>query len=196
MQSCTSTNPLGAMFLALVFSAGHGWSFTSPESPPTPSVDKRWDPLLAPQLAPEREQAAALIVLPFLAWNAAAFVQDTVVYHSGAVPRPYPIGGTPGRGFSNFVLLFGLVRSNVDRFPFGVFHLLIAFPVYAAFLVRAWRRPPSPARLLAACSVVIFLVVFFSRSLQENYLGVVSSLLAASVLLRAGASEVDDRGPT
>lgn len=126
---------------------------------------------------------ALAVIAPFVAWNAGAFFEDTVLYHAGRVADPYPIGGTPGRGLSNWVLLFGLVKSNTDWFPFGILQILIAAPIAALALAGLARGDRSPAALLRACALVTLAVTLCSRSLQENYLGVVTSFLAASVLL-------------
>ncbi len=128
----------------------------------------------------------AIVVVPFLLWNPVAFLQDTLLYHAGQVAHPYPMGGTPGRGIANWILILGLVKENTARFPFAIVHLAISLPIAALAYSRLARGPRAAGRLLLACGVTTLAVTFSSRSLQENYLGVVTSLLAAGVLLEPG----------
>lgn len=137
---------------------------------------------------------AIVLIVPFLAWDPIAFLTDTVRYHAGDVPNPYPLGGTPGRGLSNLILALGLVRNNTDGFPLGVFHLFVSLPIGSALLLRLARGDRRASEALRASAILALAVAFCSRSLQENYLGVIGSLLAAGILLE-GTERVPSQCP-
>src|SRR5262249_6957241 len=74
--------------------------------------------------------AAALVVFaavvgPVAALDPHAFWGDVVGYNLGLGPDRYPLGGTPGFGFANFLVAGRFVASLRDPFPLGVFALLL-----------------------------------------------------------------------
>ena len=64
--------------------------------------------------------------LPVAALDFRAFWGDIVVYNVGLPGADnYPLGGTPGFGFANFLIYFGRVADLRDYVPFSVFYLLL-----------------------------------------------------------------------
>ena len=56
----------------------------------------------------------------------------------------YPLGGTPGFGFANFLIGYGGIKSLKDYFPFGVFYLLLV-PLGSCFsLASSGGAGPRP----------------------------------------------------
>ena len=89
----------------------------------------------------------AVVVLPVAALDFHAFYADIVAYNVGLPGADnYPLGGTPGFGFANFLLYFGAVTDLRDHFPFGVFYLLLV-PL-GLLLLRAQLRDGTPAGVL------------------------------------------------
>ena len=93
------------------------------------------------------------VVAPVAALDFRAFWGDIVVYNVGLPGGDnYPLGGTPGFGFANFLIYFGRVASLRDYFPFSVFYALL-IPL-GLLLVRSqlrsgrveWARPPAAWR--------------------------------------------------
>src|SRR4029077_2572623 len=74
----------------------------------------------------------AALVAPFAAWNASAFVRDTVLYNVGSGAEAYPIQGI---GLSTWLLQAGVIHGPRDAFPF----LLIQLPLVIAAWALGWR---------------------------------------------------------
>ncbi len=136
--------------------------------------------------------AAAVVVVVVvapIAWlDLRAFYQDIVVYNVGlSGGDSYPLGGTPGLGIANLLLVSGLVGGLRDYFPFGVFYVLLV-PL-GLFLLRAQLRSRSAAMVLLTGSTALVAAVFFSRVAHPNYLVAAFILIPLSIL--AGARGLD-----
>jgi hypothetical protein len=134
----------------------------------------------------------AIVVLPVAALDFRAFYADIVGYNVGLPGADnYPLGGTPGFGFANFLLYFGHVRALGDYFPFGVFYLLLV--PFGLFLIRATLRRGGDVRhALVLGSSALVASLYFSRVVHPNYLippaillpiGALGATLAADVVL-------------
>ena len=135
---------------------------------------------------------AALTVLallaPFIAWNASAFVRDTVLYNVGSGSEAYPIQGI---GLSSSLLQAGIIHGARDAFPF----LLIQIPLVAAVWILGWRwlrhhRLAGDATLWMGLAFFVFL--FTNRFAQPTYLLLGIELIAVGVIGRLAAAR---RGP-
>jgi hypothetical protein len=124
-----------------------------------------------------------LVVLPVAALDFEAFWGDIVVYNVGLPGGDnYPLGGTPGFGFANFLLYSGAVQSLRDHFPFGVFYLLLV-PV-GVLLLRHQLRDGAPATVLVTGSAALLASLYFSRVVHPNYLVLAATLLPLGALQR------------
>jgi len=122
--------------------------------------------------------AFLLVVAPVAALDPAAFWSDIVKYNVGLPGDNYPLGGTPGFGFANFLIGYGAVSSLKDYFPFSRFYLLLV-PLGLLLLVRQLRLGRAEAVLVTG-SVALLASVYLSRVVHSNY------LIAAAILLPAG----------
>jgi hypothetical protein len=150
-----------------------------------PGLAAAWRRLLWPFAA-----AAAvflLVVLPVAALDFRAFWADIMVYNVGLSGADnYPLGGTPGFGFANYLIGFGRVASLRDYFPFSIFYVLLV-PL-GLFLVRAQLRDGQPEWSLATGSAALLASLYFSRVVHPNYLVPAAILLPVAVLAgRRGA---------
>jgi hypothetical protein len=130
----------------------------------------------------------ALLLLPYVVWDPAAFYDDVWKWSSGQGETGYQIWGW---GFSNFVLGFGWVEDRFSLWPFWLTELVVALPLLIWFV----RRQQRANALAAACwHYGIFLFAFFyvSRFLNENYLGYILAFLAL-VALAYYSSPTDSR---
>ncbi len=120
----------------------------------------------------------ALIVGPYLAWNPAALFDDVWRWSAGTSETAYQIWGW---GASNLVLALGWVKDRFAYWPFWLTELLIGLPLLLV-LLKKQATDNTPAR--AAWSYGLFLLAFFffSRFLNENYLGYILALLAVGIL--------------
>jgi len=120
----------------------------------------------------------ALLLLPYVLWDAAALYDDVWRWSSGQGPTGYQIWGW---GASNFVLGLGLVADRFAQWPFWILQVLAAGPVLIWFVARQMH---SNTLANASWHYALFLLVFFyaSRFLNENYLGYLLAFLAIGVL--------------
>jgi uncharacterized membrane protein YqjE len=124
------------------------------------------------------------LLAPFTAWNASAFVRDTVLYNVGSGSEAYPIQGI---GLSSWLLQAGIIHGARDAFPF----LLIQLPLVTAAWILAWRRLlrhrlAGDAIFWMGLAFCVFL--FTNRFAQPTYLLLGIELTAVGVISRlAGA---------
>ncbi len=123
----------------------------------------------------------AVLIAPFVAWNASAFVRDTVLYNVGSGSEVYPIQGI---GLSSWLLQAGIIHGARDAFPF----LLIQLPLVIAAWVLAWRwlrhhRLAADAMLWMGLAFFVFL--FTNRFAQPTYL-----LLGVELMTVGGISRL------
>ena len=100
----------------------------------------------------------------------------------------YPLGGTPGFGFANFLIYFGRVSSLREYFPFGVFYVFLV-PLGLA-LVHAQLREPGLPRAFLNGSAALLASLYFSRVVHPNYLIPLAVLLPIAA---AGAGTIGGR---
>ncbi len=126
----------------------------------------------------------ALIVGPYLVWNAGAMYDDVWRWSSGQGDTGYQIWGW---GASNFVLALGWVSDRFGQWPFWLAELVVAVPLLAWFL---WRQLHDNT-LANACwhyGLLLFGFFYASRFLNENYLGFLLAFLAIGMLAAAGST--------
>ncbi|HVQ30418.1 MAG TPA: glycosyltransferase 87 family protein, partial [Vicinamibacteria bacterium] len=122
-----------------------------------------------------------VVVAPVAALDLRAFYGDIVKYNVGLPGGDnYPLGGTPGFGFANFLIGYGGIQSLKDYFPFGVFYLLLV-PLGFLLLSRQlrWGRAEG---VLVTGSAALFASLYFSRVVHANYLIPLAILLPLGVL--------------
>lgn len=112
--------------------------------------------------------AVVIVIGPFLAWNAGAFVADTATYFYGSGVDSFPIRGP---GLTGILLGLGTISSRWAAFPSAD----IQIPVLAALAVVGWRRFGDRRWLWAA---LVGVALFgLGRTLAPNYVTVVAVLL-------------------
>jgi hypothetical protein len=99
----------------------------------------------------------------------------------------YPLGGTPGFGFANFLVYFGFVSDLKDYFPFGVFYLLLV-PLGLALVVRQLHMARAETALVTG-SVALLASLYFSRVVHPNYLVLVATLLPLGAIVLGLAAD-------
>jgi hypothetical protein len=162
-----------APFLLLALSGARGVSDL--RAPAT------WRRLLGP--AAVAAVVFAVVVLPVAALDFRAFWGDIVVYNVGLPGADnYPLGGTPGFGFANYLIYFGQVSSLREHVSFSRFYLLLV-PL-GLLLAHRQMREGRPEAALATGSVALVASVYFSRVVHPNYLIPAAVLLPVGVLAR------------
>jgi len=121
----------------------------------------------------------ALIIGPFLIWDARAFVEDTVFYLTGQTAHSYPLWGM---GFGMLLRVLGVVGTENDYVPFWIPQLIVGVPVLGLFLVYQWRHNEMRVVWLGFATLQLVLG-YFSRIFQANYLAVIVSIFSFAFLV-------------
>jgi hypothetical protein len=123
----------------------------------------------------------AVFLAPFVLWDAAAFVRDTVVFLIGGGADAYPINGF---GLSAMLLSAGVIHGARDAFPFALLEIAAAAAGWAAAWV--WlRRRVAPADVLILMGLVFASVLFVSRYFHDTHLLLGVELIFAGLATRA-----------
>jgi hypothetical protein len=124
------------------------------------------------------------LIAPFLAWNAPAFVRDTVFYNVGSGGEAYPIQGI---GLSSWLLQAGIIHGARDAFPF----LLIQLPLVIAVWALGWRRVLRyrlAGDAILWIGLAFFVFLFTNRFAQPTYLLLGIELIAVGLISRLAAA--------
>ncbi len=115
-----------------------------------------------------------LLMTPYVLWDANALVDDVWRWANGTAAQAYQIWGW---GASNVVLALQWVSSRFAYWPFWVPQLLISLPLLV-WLMRWQARDNTLAGAAWRYGFFLFVFLFVSRFMNENYLGYVLALWA------------------
>jgi hypothetical protein len=118
------------------------------------------------------------LVLPFVLWNPAAFVEDIVFYPMGLTAHAYPIKSL---GFGGLALAAGWIPNEYTVFPFGALQLVFGLPTLAGLMYLQIRRN-TLAQMWVAYAGLGLVVGFFAHVFNDNHLGFFLSVFAIGVL--------------
>jgi len=121
----------------------------------------------------------AVMIAPFLTWDAHAFIDDTVLYLMGMTEHSFPIKGW---GFSTLLLAMGVIPSPESPFPFGVLEVAFGIPTLILLLRWQWREN-TLSRAWIGFAVFSFVVEYFSRFFNDNYVIFVLQALVIGALM-------------
>ncbi len=130
--------------------------------------------------------APLLVILPFLLWDATAFIEDTYLYLSGQTALSYPIGGV---GFGGLLLASGLIQDKTAYFPFTLLQVVSCLPLLV-LLLRSQLFDNTVRRCWLGYGLLFLTFTFFSRFFNYNYLAIVVSALMLGYLATDGRLEV------
>jgi hypothetical protein len=129
--------------------------------------------------------AVGVLLLPFVLWNARAFVADTLLFNFASGAEAYPIQGL---GLSSILLQAGIIHGARDAFPF----LAIQIPLVLGIWLLAWRRlihAPRAGELILFSGLAFFVFLFTNRFAQQTYLLLGVELILAGLLARLHNSQ-------
>jgi len=124
--------------------------------------------------------AVAAVLLPFVLWDGAAFVRDTVIFLVGGGSEAYPINGF---GLSAILLSAGVIHAARDAFPFVLLEIATALVVW----VVGWRwlrRGATIPDVLMLLGFVFASVLFVSRYFHDTHLLLGLELILAGLAAR------------
>ena len=122
----------------------------------------------------------AAFLLPFVLWDASAFIRDTVVFVVGSGADAYPINGF---GLSAMLLSAGVIHGPRDAFPFALLEVAVACAVWAAGW-RWLRRGVPLSDVLVLLGLVFTSVLFVSRYFHDTHLLLGVELILAGLAAR------------
>ncbi len=128
-----------------------------------------------------------IIIIPFYLWNSGAFLDDTMYHSSGLSKTPYPMGGTPGYGFSNYIMIFGNFKDRhglPSRYGYFPFHFFSIIAVFLVILAGIFSKSYGLKELFYNFSVGFLVFSFFGRMFHDNYLITAFFLLGLSLFLK------------
>lgn len=118
----------------------------------------------------------AVVAGPFLAWDARALIESTVLYLSGSSSQSYPVSGY---GLGMILHESGIIQDIHAYYPFIIWQLILAVPVIV-MAVRFMKKHMS--RLLVGYGVFLFVWWWASRYFNNSHVGYLSSIFGIAIL--------------
>ena len=115
-----------------------------------------------------------LFVLPYFLWSPNDFIDDVWRWAAGTAKVHYQIWGL---GFANFVLATGLLPDRFAYWPFWIPELLVAAPAILLLTMKQLRENLL-GNVFWHGAILLLAFAYFSRFLNENYLGFILALFA------------------
>ncbi|HEM61660.1 MAG TPA: DUF2029 domain-containing protein, partial [Chloroflexi bacterium] len=123
-----------------------------------------------------------VVILPFVLWDAASFVDDTYLYLTGGTAYSYPMTGL---GFGSLLLTLGLVEDEHAFFPFLLLQLATCAPLLTFLLRIQWCRA-SVRVCWQGYALLLLFFTFFSRFFADFYLGTIVNAIGLGYLSEDG----------
>ncbi len=111
----------------------------------------------------------ALVIVPFLVWDASALLDATLILPSGnsAAGSIYPIRSL---GLGGLALGLGWIKQSIDPFPFSWLQIIFG-GLGLIFLLYAQWRNNTGTQVIMNFALLLSIYLFFARSFVDNYLG-------------------------
>lgn len=123
--------------------------------------------------------ASAIIIIPFLIWDYASFIDDIFKYANGTAYMSYPMTGF---GFSRLILQTGLAASPNDYWPFWIPQAVFGLPLLWV-LVKMQKNNNTLAQIIFNFSLLLMTFWLFSRFFNNNYIGFLIMLFLFAAFL-------------
>ena len=120
-----------------------------------------------------------LFTIPYFIWSPNDIVDDVWRWAAGSAQTHYQIWGV---GFANFVLAWGGLPDRFAYWPFWIPEVIVALPLLV-LLVFKQLRANSIGSWFWNGAILLFGFAYFSRFLNENYLGFLLALFALGYYL-------------
>lgn len=119
-----------------------------------------------------------IIVLPFLLWNVAAFIDSVILYLTGNTANSYPVSGY---GLSMLLYDAGKISDIHAYYPFIVWQIGFALPVMVLLLLWV-RKKPTESKFMLSYAVFLSAYWYLSRYFNNSHLGYLSMFFVLSGL--------------
>lgn len=129
-----------------------------------------------------------LLVLPFLVWDAKAFIDSVILYLTGNTATSYPVSGY---GLGMMLYDFGVIRDIHAYYPFIYWQIGLALPLF--FALMFWlRQKPSESRMIVSYAVFLMVYWYLSRYFNNSHLGYLSMLFVLGGLKVADEKNIHE----
>jgi uncharacterized membrane protein len=118
-----------------------------------------------------------IIILPFFLWNPNAFVNDTIKFISSTEFK------IKGLSFGMLLVALGVIKNTASAYPANLFTVIAGLPTLVCSLIMIKRNPSINTVLLFYC-LMLFVIYFFSRAFNINYLGVILEFLILAYFIK------------
>ena len=118
-----------------------------------------------------------VLMAPFLAWDAKAFLDSTIFYLSGNGPHSYPISGY---GLGMLLIGFKVISDTHAYYPFIVWQLILGGSGIM-FGILTLRKYTSIAMVCFIHAITLFLFWYTSRYFNNSHVAYIATLFAISV---------------
>lgn len=109
-------------------------------------------------------------IVPFLLWDAKAYIDSTILYLSGSGAHSYPISGY---GLGMILSQAKLITNSHAYYPFIYWQIAICVPLLI-FLSVYLKRSITVARLILVYGIFLFVYWYTSRYFNNSHLGYLS----------------------
>lgn len=115
---------------------------------------------------------AALLVGPFVYWDAGAFIDSVFLYLTGNSPTSYPVSGY---GLGMMLYAWGYITDIHAYYPFVIWQILFAVPTLI-FMMKWLMTKPSESKLIVTYAVFLGVYWYMSRYFNNSHLGYLAML--------------------
>jgi len=115
-----------------------------------------------------------LLMLPFLLWDAKAFIDSVILYLSGGSVTGYPISGY---GLSMVLYSLGVISNTHAYYPFIIWQAVLGLPVLC-FGIRYFLHSPTLWRFYIVYALILTVIWYTSRYFNNSHIAFISTLFA------------------
>lgn len=119
-----------------------------------------------------------LFTVPFLVWDAKAFIDSVILYLSGGTATGYPVSGY---GLGMVLYELGIVRDIHAYYPFILWQIGLGVPAIIYF-IRYIAKQTRISRMLIGYAVTLMVVWYVSRYFNNSHLSYIGSIFILGVL--------------
>lgn len=123
----------------------------------------------------------AITIIPFVVWDPAAYVDDTIFYFSGNTANAYPIN-PEGGGIPMMLEWLRFSKEQINQFPYFLLQLLFTLPIFG-FLVKKFKSNPKLENIFIYSGILILAFTLVYKNFNFNYLNFAFSLILIGVML-------------
>lgn len=125
-----------------------------------------------------------VLVLPFMLWDARAFVDSVVFYLTGNTLTSYPVSGY---GLGMILYKSGVIRDIHAYYPFIYWQIVFALPALVLLGIWVWKKP-TESKLIISYATFLAVYWYMSRYFNNSHLGYLSMLFVLG-----GLKTVDEK---